>query len=187
MNGTLLTDAHPNTFNKILTIQKLLEYLDSSPIADFPEILRMLQLSSDSLSAYQCWDPNSYKRNYITKNDRYELLLICWEANQQTPIHDHGGEDCWVYFLEGKFLEVKFADQGLHPSEEGIKTPGSISFMNDEMGFHRLKNISNGKSMTLHLYAKPIRSCRIFDENSQRFLNKEFYCGEEFSGKTNDN
>ena len=45
--------------------------------------------------------------------------------------------------------------------------------MIDFMGFHRLENISDNKSMTLHLYAKPIRSCNVFDEDSKKFVNKD--------------
>jgi cysteine dioxygenase len=41
------------------------------------------------------------------------------------------------------------------------------------MGFHSLENISNKKSMSLHLYAKPIRNCKVFDEDSKGFVNKE--------------
>ena len=45
--------------------------------------------------------------------------------------------------------------------------------MKDFMGFHSLENLSDKKSMSLHLYAKPIRACRIFDEESNTFVHKE--------------
>jgi cysteine dioxygenase len=45
--------------------------------------------------------------------------------------------------------------------------------MKDFIGFHRLENVSNKRSMSLHLYAKPIRKCRIFDEKSKSFVNKD--------------
>jgi cysteine dioxygenase len=45
--------------------------------------------------------------------------------------------------------------------------------MKDFMGFHTLENIANKKSMSLHLYAKPIRKCRIFDVESQIFVDKK--------------
>ena len=51
--------------------------------------------------------------------------------------------------------------------------PSDISYMIDSMGFHRLENIHNERSMSLHLYAKPIRNCQLFDENSKTFVSKK--------------
>jgi cysteine dioxygenase len=45
--------------------------------------------------------------------------------------------------------------------------------MIDFMGFHRLENASSQRSMSLHLYAKPIRDCQIFDEDSKKFAPKK--------------
>jgi cysteine dioxygenase len=45
--------------------------------------------------------------------------------------------------------------------------------MKDFMGFHRLENLSKERSMSLHLYAKPIRDCNIFDEDSMKFVHKK--------------
>jgi cysteine dioxygenase len=41
------------------------------------------------------------------------------------------------------------------------------------MGFHSLENLSKKRSMSLHLYAKPIRNCNTFDENLQKFVCKD--------------
>jgi len=48
-----------------------------------------------------------------------------------------------------------------------------ITYMKDFMGFHRLENSANKRSMSLHLYAKPIRSCNVFNEVSKTFVLKE--------------
>ena len=48
-----------------------------------------------------------------------------------------------------------------------------ITYMKDFMGFHRLENSANKRSMSLHLYAKPIRSCNVFNEVSKTFVHKE--------------
>ena len=59
----------------------------------------------------------------------------------------------------------------------GIKTsiskPGDISYMIDFMGYHCLENLSDSRGMSLHLYAKPIRQCRLFDEDSRKFVRKD--------------
>jgi cysteine dioxygenase len=45
--------------------------------------------------------------------------------------------------------------------------------MIDFMGVHRLENMQNERSMTLHLYAKPIRNCQTFDERTRTFIRRE--------------
>jgi len=49
--------------------------------------------------------------------------------------------------------------------------------MIDFMGCHRLENLTDGRGISLHLYAKPIRNCKMFDENSRKFVRKDLvYC-----------
>ena len=55
----------------------------------------------------------------------------------------------------------------------GVSKTNEVTYMKDFMGFHSLENISNQKSMSLHLYAKPIRKCRVFDAASKTFADKE--------------
>ena len=57
--------------------------------------------------------------------------------------------------------------------KSSLSKTGDISYMIDFMGCHCLENLSNERSMTLHLYAKPIRNCNVFDEVSGKFVNKE--------------
>jgi len=40
------------------------------------------------------------------------------------------------------------------------------------MGVHSLQNIGDQRAFSLHLYAKPITSCHIFDPNSEQFKTK---------------
>jgi len=54
-----------------------------------------------------------------------------------------------------------------------VSKEGKVTYMKDFMGFHTLENLSNKKSMSLHLYAKPIRKCRVFDEKLNTFVTKK--------------
>jgi cysteine dioxygenase len=44
--------------------------------------------------------------------------------------------------------------------------------MADFMGVHSLQNIGDQRAFSLHLYAKPIVSCHIFDPHSEQFTTK---------------
>jgi len=104
------------------------------------------------------------------------LILLCWEKGQRTAIHDHGGEECWVKNIEGEFKETIYKEDA-NGELIAVKTQyletGNCTYMIDLMGFHSLENISNKRSMSLHLYAKPIRNCQVFNVETHKFVSKE--------------
>ena len=123
---------------------------------------------------YSFWKDKCYTRNCIVKTEGYELLLLCWEEGQSTAIHCHGGEECWVYTLKGMMEERRYEDKDeLVEIDHEIMAERSISYMNDQLGFHSLRNIAKGRSITLHLYAAPVESCGVYDQKSRTFVQKK--------------
>ena len=108
------------------------------------------------------------------------MILLCWEEGQITPIHDHGGEECWVKVIEGEFRETIYKEDeigGLTFVKSAVSKENAVTYMKDFMGFHSLENLSKKRSMSLHLYAKPIRKCRAFDEKTKTFVDRTLtYC-----------
>jgi cysteine dioxygenase len=45
----------------------------------------------------------------------------------------------------------------------------NLNHINDAQGFHSLSNIGQGRAMSLHLYAKPIVKCRVFNTEEKKF------------------
>ncbi len=79
----------------ITTIPELTSALAESERTTFGKILRSLDLPLDELRAKGTWSQDHYTRNCIFENENFELILLCWEAGQATPVHDHGGEECF--------------------------------------------------------------------------------------------
>lgn len=167
---------YPN--QPVLSLQSLDEFITALSTEDpskFNQIIRSLELPSNAFDGYSSWCEDSYTRNCIADNEKFELILLCWEKGQITPIHDHGGEECWVKVIEGEFRETIYvADEAgeLKVLKTSVAQSNDVTYMIDFMGFHTLENLSNQKSMSLHLYAKPIRSCNVFDKDSQQFVHK---------------
>lgn len=162
----------------ISSLEELLEVLPECSGNEFVEISKGLDLNADDFEDYAFWDSESYTRNCLARTDTYELILLCWEKGQDTPIHDHDQEECWVYGLHGVIQErrYQFKDGSTTQVEEIGSTemsPGSVSYMHDTMGFHCLQNIGSGRAMTLHLYINPIDSCQIYIDDKQGFVRKE--------------
>lgn len=170
-----MNSIHINTLT-ISTLEGLVDALSEGERTTFNEIIHTTQIPSSVLKNYCSWSTETYTRNCIVDNDKFELILLCWDEGQITPIHNHGGEECWVKVIEGEFEEKIYEELEtgeLNLVKSTISKPDDVSYMIDFMGFHSLENLSNKRSMSLHLYAKPIRSCKIFDEHTRTFLNKE--------------
>lgn len=170
---TIILNSNENTSETLQTLTELTAALSEGERATYNHIIHTTKLQVSDLERYASWSDVSYTRNCIADTEKFELILICWCQGQKTAIHDHGGEECWVKIIEGEFKETIYKQD-----EEGIlnlvKTSFSksneITYMKDFMGFHRLENIANKRSMSLHLYAKPIRTCNMFDEKLKTFV-----------------
>lgn len=161
--------------NETNTIEALINKLKSAEICDFPTILKSIQIPIQLFDEFCSWDQQCYTRNCIEKNDHFELILLCWNPHHETPIHDHDGQKCWVYQLAGNITEKRFihTDSGPIPREPRLLKPGQLSYMDDRMGYHVLKNNSDQRCLSLHLYASPIEKCMVYDPQSKQFLQKE--------------
>lgn len=156
--------------------EELVAALSEGERTDFANIIQSINLSSTVFERYMSWCTKCYTRNCIAENEEFELILLCWEKGQKTPIHDHGGEECWVKVIQGGFKETIYRvnkDGELKSVNSIISKTGDTSYMIDFMGCHRLENINDGRTISLHLYAKPIRNCQLFDENTRTFVRKE--------------
>ncbi len=169
-------ESTKNDQKTLNSFSELVQVLDEVERKNYTTILKSIQLPKAEFEKFATWSETCYTRNCVVENENFELILLCWEKDQITAIHDHGGEECWVYFAEGTFKENIYSQE-----ENGelkiIKTtntkPGDVAYMIDFMGFHNLENTSNKRAMSLHLYAKPIKNCNVYDSEKNEFFSKE--------------
>lgn len=165
-----------NTQKTLETLSELIQVLDEEERTNYTTILETMKLPIAEFEKHATWSDTCYTRNCIVETEEFELVLICWQKEQVTAIHDHGGEECWVCFVEGEFREniYKEDEKGkLEIVNTSDSKPGDVVYMVDFMGFHNLENRSNTKSMSLHLYAKPIKNCNVYDSKKNTFVRKE--------------
>lgn len=147
-------------------IEKLLE--GTKKFEDYENILHNLKLDRKDVEKYLYFKDNFYTRNLVYKNDNLELMLLCWEKGQETPIHNHQGSEGWVYVISGEIEEKTYRvhSDAKRYDVELIKTqklpPKSVSHINDDIGIHSLSNLGD-QSITLHLYVPIIKECMYFD------------------------
>jgi len=134
---------------------------------------RIGELLGDYARAQSDWrefaltSAHCYTRNLVAREEHFELMILCWGAGQESPIHNHEGQDCWMAVLEGEMEEVRFptpnsgARGSIHSKATLVWGPGQVAFIRDEMGLHlvRPSPASAYGGSTLHLYASPYDEC----------------------------
>lgn len=163
---------------KITSIEQLVEELKQVKTErEYKKIVKRLEIPLADYEPYAHFSREKYTRNCIARTDDFELILLCWEKGQVTPVHCHNNQECWVYVVKGEFDEQRFVesdrkDEAIEVEEELQIEEDGVSYMNDDMGYHSLENIHDGRSMSLHLYMNPIDECNVFNEETEEFERK---------------
>jgi cysteine dioxygenase len=130
---------------------------------------------------YALFSDQHYTRNLVTLEARFELMILCWGPGQESPIHNHEGQDCWMAVLEGEVEEVRYPmPAGNVPGPLRTKgswrfTRGQVAFIRDEMGLHLVRPASTSASggVTLHLYASPYDECNCYCPDTGQVTRKK--------------
>ncbi|OAD66319.1 hypothetical protein PHYBLDRAFT_7545, partial [Phycomyces blakesleeanus NRRL 1555(-)] len=154
--------------------------LDSKNI-DAGEIIRLMeQYSSNSKdwAKYAMFDHSrAYTRNLIDDgNGKFNLMILAWSKNQQSPIHNHSGSHCIMKILDGELQETLYdwpnrpsIDGGvpLNVSRDTMYHANQVTYVHDSIGLHRIKNPSQQQgAVSLHLYTPPYQLCKTFEEKT---------------------
>ena len=140
----------------------------------FERLISEHAITANSLRPFSRWSKEKYQRVCLAKDEHCELILLCWVKGQGTPVHDHNGQNCWVYVLEGRLKEIFYQKHcGKTIVSEQVLTKGGMTAIIHDSICHRLVNIADNVSMSLHLYANPIRECRIYNEEKEQFVAKK--------------
>jgi hypothetical protein len=78
-------------------------------------LYRRLVLDPEDYERFAHFNPSkNYTRNLIaTDDERYTLLLLCWNPNKASPIHDHPCDGCWMRVVCGKVQECRYVQSSL--------------------------------------------------------------------------
>ena len=135
------------------------------PITEVSNFLQNLKLNDKSLKKYAFIKKNFYTRNLIHREKDFEILLICWPAKTNAPIHGHEGEKCWARVESGNLSIGNYQKLSNSPLELNMINELSCDagYLDGPADIHSVKNISEDFSTSLHIYAKPYDACDIYD------------------------
>jgi predicted metal-dependent enzyme (double-stranded beta helix superfamily) len=116
------------------------------------------QVLPSEVDTYHLTSDEFYQRQWYSKTDRYEVLILFWKPGQRTQIHDHGGETGFDVVYRGHLREERF-----QPGENGWLKAGADqvyemhhkTFIEIDL-VHRVSNPSDDLLVSFHVYVGPL-------------------------------
>jgi len=159
-----------------VTRDRVSEYMADHPI------------DQDSLRRFIRYRDDRYTRNLVFRDPLFEVMLICWQPGQQTPIHTHNGQLGWMTVERGGVTVTEYRHVSCNAADNqnvvGIDCLGGAS----ELHLDRLDQIlaeeggpvatvdkvqtihqlgcpadTAEPAVSLHVYSLPFESCITFD------------------------
>ncbi|HVT42800.1 MAG TPA: cysteine dioxygenase family protein [Thermoanaerobaculia bacterium] len=162
------------------------------------DYLTTYEIEPDDLKRLEHWEPDRHTRNLILRNPKLELMLICWNVGNTTPLHTHNGQLGWMVMGEGKLQVENFrlracnkpenqevvgidclagaTEIDMEPLDIEICRPGGpLNTVDKHHTIHRITNLKewNEPAVSLHVYSLPIDSCVVFDLEAQRCFRRD--------------
>jgi len=177
---TSKSTASPLAFDLQDYVRTIEQVLDRRPAHKV--IVREVSKATKQLCSDDRWlderfrvgDRDSYTRHLLHKdpNNRFIVLSLVWQPGQMTPIHDHS---CWgvMGIVQNQLEEIAYErlDDGSRPSycelEETRGTDvgtGGVAYLlppHDEI--HRIGNVSDKPTISLHVYGRDLDEVNVFD------------------------
>jgi cysteine dioxygenase len=147
-----------------------------------------------SLEKYLFYEPTHYTRNLIHKSDLFELLAVCWEAGQSSPVHNHQGQSCWMAVPIGRLAVqnydvVRSDAKGfceLRLAERVVMDPGHPSFVDPEEPIHAVLNLPEygERATSLHVYSRPYDRCLVYAPEKNAYWEVPLFYDSEHGRRT---
>jgi cysteine dioxygenase len=149
-----------------------------------------------SLRPYVHWQDAFYTRNLIYRDDLIEVMAVCWQRGQKTPLHTHNGQLGWMLVSRGIAEVTNFKWQGCNAatgqniggldciagateiqlSRETVETcgrRGHVNTVDRDRTIHQVAVVGNEPVVSVHIYSRPIDSCVAFDLDSPRCYRRQ--------------
>ncbi len=168
----------------ITPLDRFLRFLDEQDPAairqgSLDHFLATERVEPDDLLSFVFFREDTYARNLVYRTEHIELLMLCWLPGNRTPIHDHGGQRAWISMHTGELTFNTYApiiDERKLPVLTNDAEPqiaGELLYIDDSIGIHSIVNASRKPAISMHLYAAPMKKCRMWDERAKQFVWKE--------------
>jgi cysteine dioxygenase len=174
-----------------VNLHQLVDGLTRFPDADFVcetvhAFLMQNPLDPSSIERYLHWSPQCYTRNLIYKDQRFEMMAICWEPGQLSRVHNHSGQRCWMTVPIGRLRGQNFAVDEIDEMRGHCRLRETDSFeinsfepakVELEEPIHQILNLDEyaERAVSVHIYSKPYDRCLSYCRDTDTFKEVQLY------------
>jgi len=109
----------------------------------------------------------------------FNVMLLCWAPGCESPVHGHScaetlvHSNCFLLVLEGALVETIYGDEARLPDGRSVdarqgkavvRKAGQCTYINDDIGLHKVGNPSSNRAVSLHVYAPGWKRPSLYDE-----------------------
>lgn len=139
-----------------------------------------------SIDKYLFWSPACYTRNLIYKDDRFEMMAICWERGQASRVHNHNEQRCWMTVPIGRLKGQNFAVDAIDEPAGYCKLRETNSFeladcltakVELEEPIHQVLNLDefDERAVSIHIYSKPYDRCLSYCRDTDTYKEVQLF------------
>ena len=118
--------------------------------------------------------PDRYARRLMHRDpqDRYTVLVMVWDREQGTPLHDHAGTWCVECVYRGRIQVTSFSVRGGDPETDVVQFEketvvmagvGEAGALIPPFEYHMIENTDAAPAITLHVYGGEMTYCHVFE------------------------
>ncbi len=139
-------------------IQNLLNVTNKEDLSPLKagELVKLANISEDDLLDYADFDhpiADCYGRKLVYDNGNFEVMVMSWNPDHYSSIHNHGHTQWGVVQVFGNAHHLIFheKEEHLHLSRKEILTTEGIVKVNNKF-LHQMGNASSVSFLSLHVY-----------------------------------
>jgi cysteine dioxygenase len=165
-------------FASIESFDQLVKNLNLGPgYGGYLDLLKAIKLPESEWKKHCQWKEQRYTRNCIASCEGYELILMCWKKGQASPIHSYDFQEGWVKVFQGQLsidiFQVDREELRAELDEEVPLEEKEYIYLNDNMGFHRMRNTAEGDTISLHLHVEKVKQWEVWDDTKNEIILKK--------------
>lgn len=160
--------------DEMFVCEPVYDYLNANPVA------------VESITKYLHFSPNFYTRNLIYKDERFEMMAICWEKGQVSRVHNHWEQRCWMTVPVGRLKGQNFAVDEMDEGRGYCKLRETDTFelaeclaakVELEEPIHQILNLAeyDQQAVSIHIYSKPYDRCLSYCRDTDTFKEVELF------------
>lgn len=160
--------------DEMFVCEPVYDYLNANPVDEA------------SITKYLHWSSKFYTRNLVYKDDRFEMMAICWDKGQVSRVHNHWDQRCWMMVPIGKLLGQNFGVEEIDESRGYCKLYETNNFelteclaarVDLEEPIHQVLNLAeyDERAVSIHIYSKPYDRCLSYCRDTNTFKEVELF------------